>query len=383
MLGAPPLLGHGKKAPNHLPHGQGPARQNGQRLSSTQVLAPRSTKLAMFLTLSLCSCALPAADELDAGITTDSGEPADDAGQPGDTDAGNFFDAGEVDAGPPPPPPPPRCRALDGGVRDDGFPDGGLSLRIMAANLTSGNFQSYDPGHGTRILQGLKPDVVLLNEFKYGNNSEADLRAFVDLAFGPEYCFAREVGAIPNGVVSRYPIVAEGEWDDPKVDDRDFAWARIDLPGDRDLFAVSLHLLTSSAATRSEETTTLLSFLTQALGADDLLVVGGDLNTDSRTESTLVKLGAVVVTAGPHPADQSGNGNTNASRTKPYDWVLVSPALSAFQTPVELAGDSFDAGLVFDSRTFSPLSAVPPVLSTDSAATNMQHMGVVKDFHLP
>jgi len=35
---------------------------------------------------------------------------------------------------------------------------------------------------------------------------------------------------------------------------------------------------------------------------------------------------------------------------------------------------------VFDSRVYTPLSDVAPVLSTDSAATNMQHMAVVRDF---
>jgi hypothetical protein len=37
---------------------------------------------------------------------------------------------------------------------------------------------------------------------------------------------------------------------------------------------------------------------------------------------------------------------------------------------------------VFDSRVYSPLSDVPPVLAADSGASNMQHMGVVKDFKI-
>ena len=45
------------------------------------------------------------------------------------------------------------------------FADKGLAqttLRIMAANTSSGNRQSYDPGEGTRIFQGLDPDIVLI-----------------------------------------------------------------------------------------------------------------------------------------------------------------------------------------------------------------------------
>ncbi len=35
-------------------------------------------------------------------------------------------------------------------------------IRIMAANLTSENFSSYDPGEGNRIFQGLDPDIALV-----------------------------------------------------------------------------------------------------------------------------------------------------------------------------------------------------------------------------
>jgi hypothetical protein len=37
---------------------------------------------------------------------------------------------------------------------------------------------------------------------------------------------------------------------------------------------------------------------------------------------------------------------------------------------------------VFDSRVYTPLEDVAPVLRADSQATNMQHMPVVKDFLL-
>jgi hypothetical protein len=45
-------------------------------------------------------------------------------------------------------------------------------IRIMSANTTSGNNQSYrDPGN--RIFDGLHPDIVLIQEFNiYINSSE-------------------------------------------------------------------------------------------------------------------------------------------------------------------------------------------------------------------
>ncbi|MBX5481440.1 MAG: hypothetical protein IRZ16_06275 [Myxococcaceae bacterium] len=257
----------------------------------------------------------------------------------------------------------------------------------MAANLTSGNNQSWDPGHGIRILQGLDPDVVLIQEFNYGTNDEADLRAFVDTAFGPGFYFVRESGAqIPNGVISRYPILASGVWDDPEVSNREFVWTQIDLPGPKDLWAVSLHLLTANASVRNAEAHALVGFITASVPEGDYLVIGGDFNTDTRGEACIATLDQVVVTdpaLAPYPVDQNGLDGTNAKRTKPYDWVLADPDLNPLQQPVEIGSSTYPSGLVFDSRVYTPLSEVPPVLATDSGASNMQHMAVVKDFLIP
>jgi hypothetical protein len=46
-----------------------------------------------------------------------------------------------------------------------------------------------------------------------------------------------------------------------------------------------------------------------------------------------------------------------------------------------VGGEAFPDGLVFDSRAFSPLSAVAPVLVNDSST--FQHMGVVREFVVP
>jgi endonuclease/exonuclease/phosphatase family metal-dependent hydrolase len=253
-------------------------------------------------------------------------------------------------------------------------------LRVVAANLTSGNNQSYDPGHGARILKGLKPDVVLIQEFNYGNNTPTEFQSFVTANFGSEFSYYREGGQIPNGVISRYPIIASGEWDDPEVDNRDFAWATIDLPGPRDLWAVSIHLLTSSANNRYKEAKVLVDRLNALVPKDDFIVLGGDLNTNNRQESCLGKLAERVVTTAPYPVDQDDNDNTNRGRNKPYDWVFASPDLHAMAVPVQVGNQLFPNGLVFDSRVFKPLEEVPPVLQGDSGGTQMQHMAVVRDF---
>ncbi|NRD45564.1 lamin tail domain-containing protein [Corallococcus exiguus] len=259
-----------------------------------------------------------------------------------------------------------------------------VRLRLMAANLSSGNGQDYNPGHGLRIFQGTDADVVMIQEFNYQTDSAADLRAFVDTAFGTGFSYYREAGAqIPNGIISRYPIIAAGEWDDTQVSNRDFAWARIDIPGPKDLWAISVHLLTTSSSVRNTEANNLVKFINANVPASDYLVIGGDFNTGSRSEATFSTFSSVVSTASPYPADKNGNTNTNAGRNSPYDHVLVDNDLRAYQTSVVMGSSTFANGLVVDTRVYSPLSDISPALSGDSGASGMQHMGVIKDFLIP
>src|SRR5688572_16570610 len=51
----------------------------------------------------------------------------------------------------------------DGGLRRDGAPNGTAPLRIVAANISSGDSQKYE-AEGIRILKALEPDVTLLQE---------------------------------------------------------------------------------------------------------------------------------------------------------------------------------------------------------------------------
>ncbi|MGA9523495.1 MAG: endonuclease, partial [Myxococcaceae bacterium] len=106
-------------------------------------------------------------------------------------------------------------------------------------------------------------------------------------------------------------------------------------------------------------------------------------NTDNRTEPCINTFSQVVVTSNVHspwPTDHNGNGNTNASRSKPYDWVLADPDLYVLETPLRVGASIFPNGIVFDSRVYTPLADVAPVQSGDSSASNMQHMAVAKDF---
>jgi endonuclease/exonuclease/phosphatase family metal-dependent hydrolase len=256
-------------------------------------------------------------------------------------------------------------------------------LRLVAGNITSGNKQAYEQA-GIRIFRGLAPDVAMIQEFNVATNSTADLRGFVDQAFGTDYTFARGAASeqIPNGIVSRYPILASGEWSDSTVGNRAFTWAQIDIPGPIDLYAISVHLLSSSAGSRNTEAGQLVQNI-HNLPANAYVVLGGDFNTTSRSEACVQTLASVLSTGGPFPVDEAGLGNTNANRNKPYDWVLANGNLQALQTDTVVGSHAFTNGLVADTRVYTPIAELAPALAADSGASNMQHMAIVRDFALP
>jgi hypothetical protein len=265
-----------------------------------------------------------------------------------------------------------------------------LRVRIVAANLTSSTDQSYSPsngnhsnpeGAGARILKGLKPDIVLIQEF----NCTIQLSQWISETFGPGYTYYREPGpGIPNGIITRFTIAESGEWDDETQRNRDFAWARIRLPNGRDLWAISVHLKAgNSEGIRREEATALVKFMQQRIPKSDPVVLGGDFNTSTRDEACVRVLSQVFDTTGDPPIDQRGQDGTNASRRKPYDWVLADAELQRWMVPVEIGGDRFDRGLVVDTRVFRPIAAIAPAKGADSGVPNMQHMAVVKDYLIP
>jgi uncharacterized repeat protein (TIGR01451 family) len=260
-------------------------------------------------------------------------------------------------------------------IRDD---DG---VALATANLTSGGSAVYQPA-GERILQALGADVVAIQEFNV--TDAGGHRAFVDRVFGPEFDFCVEpTGNLPNGIVSRWPIAAWGEWADPQVGDRDFVWATVAVPGGRPLHVVSVHLHSSGGiASREIEARLLTNYVVQAgFHPADLVAVCGDLNTQNRNEAAWQILRTLLSDAH-RPSDQAGDLDTNQPRDKPYDVVLPRPYLDARHLPVRFGGLAFPDGLVFDTRLWSAETIPYPARPTDSAALSMQHMGVQKVFAL-
>ena len=258
-----------------------------------------------------------------------------------------------------------------------GAPASTFTFTIATANLSDNTSQAYEDS-GIRILQALKPDVLAIQEFNYKSGNSQDL---VRRLFGPSHSFAREKGGarLPNGIISRFPITAFGQWEDPYVGNRSFAWATIQIPGPKPLHVVSVHLVQNHAERRIPEARHLLGLIRKQFPADDYVALCGDFNIAGRNALALAELTKWFDDTH-QPVDQAGNPNTNSKRNRPYDFVLPNPALAPYHVATTLHQQRFPHGLVFDSRLWNPL---PPPVEWDDSANNLQHLPVMKTFRVP
>ncbi len=291
-----------------------------------------------------------------------------------------------------------------------------IQIRIMAGNITSGSNESYDAEASQRILQAIKPDIAMIQEFKVFKTPFDD---FVTNIFGPEFYYFRgtvtenfkgtdtDKSAKPNGIISRYEIIESGEWRPQyektvsgnvtytnAYDDRQWTWAVIDIPGNRDLLAISVHLHTDNHAKEFNPLATLIA--EKQKEGNYYVVIGGDFNTkegsdgrDAVLDSTAL-MDIFYAQRGEWPVDQKGNPATNKKRASPLDWLMFSHDLEPLEVGTEIGahtGESaYPNGHVFDSRVYDEvgeLYMVQPVEAADSGAVNMQHMPVIRTFAVP
>lgn len=265
--------------------------------------------------------------------------------------------------------------------------DSTLKFRAMAANISSGNYQAYSPGHGIRIFQAVKPDIVMIQEFNWYRTDESDATALklISEAFDSSFYVHRGQGSIPNGIISRFPIIDSGSWKSNKQTNRDWDWAIIDMPGPKELLVISVHLGTD---TSTSEAPSLINALKKKINADSsshmtyYTMIGGDFNRNFSSNGSLKD---VFYLSKSLPVDQNGDDTTNAKRKSILDHLFVDKALNNKSIPVEIGSHSYKNGHVFDSRVYSKkgeLGDVVPVRADDSDAENMQHMAVIRDFEV-
>lgn len=266
------------------------------------------------------------------------------------------------------------------------------SIKVVAANVTSGQYQKYE-GPGIRILQALKPDICCIQEFNYDGN----IADFVKTTFGTDFKYYREPynnsGDIPNGVIFHddFKLLDSGSWKDSQITNRGYTYVKLDIPGDTNphLFVISVHLSTQSSK-RDVEAKELIAYIKKYYNVSrvedvkDYIVLAGDFNAGSRSAQVLWILkqdGGFI--DNPIPVDQNSNSDTNSSRSKEHDFVITNALLQQCSAVLTIGNQTFPNGLVFDSRVYKPLSDVSPVLQSDSGASNMQHMAVVRVFLVP
>jgi len=269
-------------------------------------------------------------------------------------------------------------------------------IKVMTANLNSGvpDYSDWYRDGAIRIFKGLDPDIVLIQEF---NVEPATTRPeFIADVFGADtyYYYEPEIGgswAMPNGVISRWPILSSGQWNDSQLTNRSFVWAVIDIPGDMDLQVVSIHIKSGSSADdiqmREAEATEIKNYVTENFDDNKYIIVGGDLNLQYDGQTPFSTFESYLDATDHRPRDRNGDTDTNSTtpRSKPYDWIMPNELLDNYHTTIYIGSgfQAFTEGIVFDSEVFTPLSSVPPIVSGDSRASGCTHMAVMKAFDIP
>ncbi|HPJ72180.1 MAG TPA: hypothetical protein PK636_05825, partial [bacterium] len=270
------------------------------------------------------------------------------------------------------------------------------ALTIATTNIMAFGYRYGEPAQ--RIFNGLKPDIACMQEFSV-QSTYSDVRDWVDQAFGSEFDYYFEDAGAANGIVSRWSILTEGTWEDVGHDTlgRDFAWVVIDIPGEKNLQLVSVHLkagsTTSDILIREDEASQLKDYMLDEFDfSNHYVALGGDLNAYARdpvSEPMFAYFDDIFPNYNNHiPVDRDGNDNTNSTdpRSEPYDWIMPSNMLDA-QHVATLTGQHythyqvFPEGHVFDTHIFVPLSDVPPIQYDDLYYSGITHRPVLKSFY--
>ena len=187
-----------------------------------------------------------------------------------------------------------------------------LPLPILLANDPSADYSDEQPA------------VVLFQNFVAGDNSPAALNDWVATHFGAEFSYVHDAKSVlPSAVISRFTIAEYGVWSDleSQYGDGRSLYARIDLPGETDLWVVNTHLSPESEL-RRQQAEALLKRIIYTLPEEVYLLIGGQLNITDNADPALDILQEVVVTEGPLLIKQEDGAV--------YDWLLADADLAKY-----------------------------------------------------
>lgn len=212
----------------------------------------------------------------------------------------------------------PRPKPISG----TGYPVRVMTYNIHAAYGLNGR---QDVEAIARVIEGAGTEVVVLQEIERGwlLEGSTDLLALLTRRLNMPYTtMGTPTDPIAgNAILSRYPIVATGQGNLPRLDTlvgRGYLWAQIDLGAGETLrvFVTHLHHEPERSDVRVAQVDTLL----QAWGTQSQTVLAGDMNamTGSPEMQMMLEAGFVDSWA------EAGHGDR-----PPIDWIFHTPDLVA------------------------------------------------------
>lgn len=216
-------------------------------------------------------------------------------------------------------------------ILETGFPVRVMTYNIHGAYGLDGrqNVEAI-----AQVIEGADTDVVVLQEIERGwlLDGNTDLLALLSRRLNMPYT-VMDTPTDPiagNAILSRYPIVANGQGSLPRLDTlvgRGYAWAQIDLGAGEELrvFVTHLHHEPERNDVRIEQVSALL----QALGKQPYTILAGDLNAVPGSPEIQMILDTGFVDAWA----EAGHGDVNTSvGSQPnwrIDWIVHTPDLIA------------------------------------------------------
>ena len=204
-------------------------------------------------------------------------------------------------------------------------PAKGYPVQLMTYNIRSayGMEGRQDVEAIAQVIEGAGTQVVVLQELSRGwfLNGSTDLFALLSRRLNMPYTVmgAATDPLFGNAILSRYPILASGQGDLPRLDTligRGYVWAQIDLGAGETLLVIGAHLEPGHADARLAQTEALID----NWAAQPKTVLAGDMNAlpGSPEIQMIVEAGFVDVWV--------EAGHEDRPR---IDWIFHTPELIA------------------------------------------------------
>lgn len=270
------------------------------------------------------------------------------------------------------------------------------TFTVCASNLTSEPEQSYQES-GSNILKTLRPDIILMNEFKVGPKASLkvnDINQWVENLFGTDYKWIMEGietgDSIPNGIIynsSKVKMIKHNQIVDD-IGNRDHFYAQVEI-NSKNVWLFCVHL-PYKPSRRERETKNLMKEIKKIIkqDPDPYIILGGDFNFRGFDDISLQiirnsDLFDIPNEVEKYPKDYKDQYFTNNPRKRPYDWVFASNNID--NDDYIFGEKKFKYGYIYDTRIFTQQEAedLNIIGWVQDDSDDHQHMAVIRQFILP